>query len=98
MSEMSIEDIKSEREKAIDFIKQHITEDFEVIDNIQEDKNYTHPLEYLGDDLKAIANADMVFMWGDYLSHNGCRIEKFAAEIYGIKVEYADSYKFKRFK
>jgi len=96
MRGLTIEEIKKERNDAIEFIKTHITDDFEVIDNIQEDAHYTHPLEYLGEDFKMLPKADIVLMWGDYLTHSGCRLEKEAAENYGIRVECADSYKFKR--
>lgn len=57
----------------------------EIIDNLQEDLPAdTHPLEYLGNDIKMIKDADLIFFCKDWEYSRGCNIEFQVAKTYGI--------------
>jgi len=82
MSGLTIEQIKEDRERCIKVIKDEIGDDFEVIDNLQENKNYPHKLYYLSEDLKFLSEADVVFFATGWDDARGCEIEWQAAKNY----------------
>lgn len=42
------------------------------------------PLEYLGESLKYLSQADLAVFCGDWQSHAGCRVERLACKEYNI--------------
>ena len=101
MTGLSIEDIKEVREKAEKAARMYVTREYHdeicaatfyknyinIIDNLQEDLPAdTHSLEYLGNDIKMLKDADFIFFCKDWEYSRGCNIEFQVAKTYGIKM------------
>lgn len=92
MTGFSVEGIKFTR----DIVKARISRHFKMkhfgkevdvnfIDNLQEDLPAdTHPLEYLGNDIKMLKDADYVFFCKGWEKSRGCNIEFQVAKFYDI--------------
>lgn len=78
------EEIQATREKAIESAKALLDEDVEVIDSVLDLPEDAKPLYYLGESLKLLSGADVAYFAKGWESARGCKIEKAAAEAYGI--------------
>ena len=94
MSGKNIEDIMRYRRRAIYTINNVIFCDGKdeqdrpicILDNLQEDKDpeTTSSLEYLGEDIKMLDKADIIYFVKDWEKSRGCNIEFQVAKEYGI--------------
>ena len=89
MSGLTNEQIIEDRNKATELLKEFYKGKYEVeiIDNFQMDVEKKQ-LEYLGYDIKCMADADQVFFIGDYINHRGCLVEEFVAKKYNYSCLY----------
>jgi hypothetical protein len=89
MKGKSIEEIEEARDKYINQILESIKDDIFVHDNIQTELPEDTPsLVYLSNDIKMLADTDVVYFAPDYQSARGCRIEKAIAIEYNIPCYY----------
>ena len=96
MSGLEIDEIKETRKKAINYVADYIINnklltdvtDITVIDNLQEDKDplTTHPLEYLGNDIIKLKDADLICFAEGWEKSRGCNIEFQVAKHYNINM------------
>lgn len=77
-------EIIEERAKAISYIRERYT-DVEIIDSILDIGNKT-PLECLGESIKLLSQADLVYFLLGWRNARGCRIEHICAEEYGKEI------------
>lgn len=85
MRDKTNEQIKEEREKAVEIAKQQLGEEVEVIDSFFEDAPHdTKPLWFLAKSLELLSTADAAFFAKGWEGYRGCRIEHKAALEYGI--------------
>lgn len=87
MRDKTDEQIKEERAKAVNRIKETYNEDVEIIDSFF--KNVPHnakPLWFLGKSLELLADADIAYFCKDWEKYRGCKIEHTYAKEYGIEV------------
>lgn len=93
MSDLTDIEIISNRNMAIKHLKDLLnTYEFTVVDNLQMDKDYDYPLEYLATDISMIKDADVVYFLKDWETHRGCIIEFQVAREYGIKMLFEEKY------
>lgn len=90
------EKILSERNAAIEHLKELYGEDIEVIDSYFEDYNPENgciPLKYLAKSLELLADADVAYFCKGWEDARGCRCENYCAIAYGIDVieDYRDA-------
>lgn len=84
-------EILAVREKAIKSAEKQVGEPVEVIDSFfQSAPVNTKPLWYLGESLKLLSQADVVFFAKGWNEARGCKIENTCAIEYGIKVIVED--------
>ena len=87
MKDLSNEEIKAEREKAIAFLKEEYGEDIEVIDSFFENAPHdAKPLWFLGKSIELLSTADVAYFCKGWESARGCKIENTCAFEYGLKV------------
>lgn len=87
MRDKTDEQIKEERAKAVNRIKETYNEDVEIIDSFFENAPHdAKPLWFLGKSLELLANADIAYFCKDWDKYRGCKIEHTCAEEYGIEV------------
>lgn len=80
------EQIEAERKKVIAQF-----EDVEVIDSFFKDVPHdATPLWYLGESIKLLGEADVVYFCKDWEKYNGCTIEHECAVRYGKRIVYAN--------
>ena len=80
------EEIIETREKAIRTTERRIGESVEVIDSFfKGEPTNTKPLWYLGESLKLMAEADVIFFAIGWYEARGCKIERACAIEYGIE-------------
>lgn len=85
------EEILKVREKAIKSAESKIDEPVEVIDSFFQDAPHeANPLWYLGESLKLMAEADIVYFAKGWEEARGCRIENECAIEYGIDMVIID--------
>lgn len=94
MRDKSDELIKYERIKAIHWVRAHVPvedgEEVEVIDSFFEGAPAkATPLWYLGESIKLLGEADVVYFCKDWEKYNGCTIEHECAVRYGKQCIYA---------
>ena len=83
------EEIKDERNYIIDKLKEN--ECVEIIDSFFKDKPYeSSPLWYLGESIKLMSGADVVFFCDGWQTARGCQIEHDCALEYGIDTMYEE--------
>lgn len=87
------EEILAVRAKAIESAKKHLGEDVEVIDSFFGTSDMTRALEFLGESIKRMAQADVAYFAKGWEEARGCRIENTCAIEYGIDVieDYTDN-------
>lgn len=87
MKDKTDDEIKREREKALTLAKESVGDDVELIDSFFENAPHgARPLWYLGESLKLLATADIVFFADGWEKARGCKIEHECAEQYGITI------------
>ena len=83
------EEIKNERNYIIDKLREN--ESVEIIDSFFKDKPYeASPLWYLGESIKLMSEADIVFFCNGWQTARGCQIEHDCALEYGINTMYEE--------
>lgn len=82
------EEILAVREAAIESVKRNLGEEVEVIDSFFKDVPdvESRPLWCLGESLKLMSTADIVYFAKDWEQYRGCRIENECAHEYGLDV------------
>lgn len=93
MAGKSNEEIKAERERAIENAKRVLNDDVEVVDSFFENclegehsEKIKHvPLLYLGESIKKLAEAEVAYFSRGFYAARGCRIELNIAEAYGLE-------------
>jgi len=87
MRDKTDEQIKEERTKAVNRIKETYNEDVEIIDSFFENAPHdAKPLWFLGKSLELLADADIAYFCKDWEKYRECKIEHTCAEEYGIEV------------
>lgn len=86
------EQIKTEREQAIQEAEKVLGESVEIIDSFFENAPAeAKPLWFLGKSLELLANADIAYFAKGWENARGCKIEHDSAIAYGIKcIEYKE--------
>ena len=83
------EEIEDERNYIIDKLREN--ESVEIIDSFFKDKPYeASPLWYLGESVKLMSEADVVFFCNGWQTARGCQIEHDCALEYGIDTMYEE--------
>ena len=83
------EEIKNERNYIIDRLREN--ESVEIIDSFFKDAPHdTKPLWYLGESIKLMSEADIVFFCNGWQTARGCQIEHDCALEYGIDTMYEE--------
>lgn len=79
------EEIKKEREKAIEYVERLLGEKVEVIDSFFEKAPIgAKPLWFLGKSIELLSNADVVYFAKGWKEARGCRIEHQCAVEYDM--------------
>ena len=87
MKDKTNEEIKAEREKAIQKATELLGEDVEVINSFFESAPHdARPLWFLGKSLELLSTADVVYFANEWDKYRGCKIEHTCAVEYGITV------------
>lgn len=87
MQDKTNEQIKAERERAIESAKNYLDEDVEVIDSFFENAPHdTKPLWFLAKSLELLSAADVAYFVKGWENYRGCKIENQCAVEYGIDV------------
>lgn len=92
MAGKSNEEIKAERDRAIENAKRVLNDDVEVVDSFFENclegehsEEIKHvPVLYLGEAIKKLAEAEVAYFTRGYFEARGCKMEMQIAEAYGI--------------
>lgn len=88
MKDKTDEQIETERNRAIEVVKQKLQDDdVEILDTFF--KNAPHdakPLWFLGKSLQMLADADIAYFVKEWDKYRGCKIEHTCAKEYGIGV------------
>ena len=81
------EEIKAEREKAIESLRSRYGEDIEIVDSFFEDAPHdAKPLWFLAKSLEKLSTADVAYFCKGWEEARGCRIENTCAIEYGLEV------------
>lgn len=87
MNSRSDAGIERVRQQAISEAKKMLNEDVDVIDSyIKDAPHYVKPLWLLGESLKLLSTADVVYFAEGWEAMRGCRIEHLCAQEYGIEI------------
>lgn len=86
MRDKTNEQITAEREKAVERAREYLGEDVEVIDSFFENAPHeAKPLWFIGESIKMLGEADVVYFCKDWEKYRGCSIEHTCAVEYGIQ-------------
>ena len=89
MNGKTTEEIENERNYIIGRLREN--ECVEIIDSFFKDKPYeASPLWYLGESIKLMSEADVVFFCNGWQTARGCQIEHDCALEYGIDTMYEE--------
>ena len=77
------EEIRAEREKAVETVKAFVNDEVEVLDSYFDDFD-GNPLEYLAKSIELLAKADVAYFAKGWKDARGCRIEHICAVEYAI--------------
>ena len=89
MNGKTTEEIENERNYIIDKLREN--ESVEIIDSFFKDKPYESSLLwYLGESIKLMSEADIVFFCNGWQTARGCQIEHDCALEYGIDTMYEE--------
>lgn len=87
MKDKTDEEIKAERAKAINSLKEKFGEDVEIIDSFFEGAPVdAKPLWFLAKSLELLSTADVAYFCKGWETARGCKIENTCAIEYGIEV------------
>lgn len=87
MRDKTDEQIKAERKRAVDVIREKFGCDVEVLETFFEEAPHdAKPLWFLGKSIQFLGEADIAYFIGEWRNYRGCRIENAVAKEYGIKV------------
>lgn len=88
MRDKTDEQIKAEREKAIEEVKRQFnTEDVEILDTFFEGAPHNaKPLWFLAKSLQFLSTADVAYFCEGWEKYRGCKIEHRCAADYNIKI------------
>lgn len=87
MKDKTDEQIKTERAKAVNAIKEKYNEDVKIIDSFFENAPHNaKPLWFLGKSIELLADADIAYFCKDWNKYRGCKIEHICAKEYGINI------------
>ena len=95
MNGLSDEEIKQEREKIKIFLnKKFYYCDVEIIDSFFENAPHdAKPVWYLGESIKLLSTADLLYLAKDWENARGCKMERMVAVNYEIPIlEYKGEY------
>ena len=84
------EEIFQEREDTIKLLKKRYGEDIEIINsyiNNPAPSDANPPVYYLGESIKLLSQADLVYFIDGWNKARGCKIEYIIASEYGINIE-----------
>lgn len=85
MSDRTAEEIRYERDKAIEYAKKELGDNIFIVDSYFEGATHeTKPLWFLGKSLELLSTADVAIFVGDFMNYRGCKFEHLAAIEYGI--------------
>lgn len=82
MRDLSEEEIKADRKRAIEKVKTIYGDDVEIIDSYN--NKYQKPLICLAKSIELLATADIAYFCKGWNKARGCRIEYMCANDYGI--------------
>ena len=87
MKDKTDEEIKKERAKAIQTIKEkYPNADIDVLDSFFEKAPHdAKPLWFLGKSFEILSDADLAYFIGEWYNYRGCIMEHAACEEYGIE-------------
>ena len=89
MNGKTTEEIENERNYIIDKLREN--ECVEIIDSFFKDAPHdANPLWYLGESIKLMSEADVVFFCNGWQTARGCQIEHDCALEYGIDTMYEE--------
>ena len=89
MNGKTTEEIENERNYIIDRLREN--ECVEIIDSFFKDAPHNaKPLWYLGESIKLMSEADVVFFCNGWQTARGCQIEHDCALEYGIDTKYEE--------
>ena len=77
------EEIRAEREKAVEAVKAFVNDEVEVLDSYFDDFD-GNSLEYLAKSIELLAKADVAYFAKGWKDARGCRIEHICAVEYAI--------------
>ena len=92
MVDKTNEEILNERDRVFNLFRLIVpsSQEVEVIDSFFEDAPHdAKPLWYIGESIKLMADADVVYFCKDWHKYRGCTIEHECAVRYGKKIIYA---------
>ena len=92
MVDKTNEEILNERNRLFNLFRLIVpsSQEVEVIDSFFEDAPHdAKPLWYIGESIKLMADADVVYFCKDWHKYRGCTIEHECAVCYGKKIIYA---------
>ena len=82
----SDEEILAERERAVAEAEKILGEPVELIDTFFGTSDMSHALEYLGESIKRMAQADAAYFAPGWGMARGCKIEHDCAVAYGVPI------------
>jgi hypothetical protein len=87
MNDKTDYEIKKERERAVQVIKEKYPDtDIYILDSFFEAAPHqAKPLWFLGKSFEILSNADLAYFIGDWKNYRGCCMEHKACEEYGIE-------------
>lgn len=80
------EEILAERERAVAEAEKILGEPVELLDTFFGTSDMSHALEYLGESIKRMAQADAAYFAPGWGLARGCRIEHDCAVEYGVRI------------
>lgn len=87
MRDKTDDEIKKERERAIEEVKKEFNDEVEIIDSFFEGAPHdAKPLWFLGESFKKLSDADVAYFCKGFENYRGCMMEFQAASQYGVKV------------
>ena len=87
MNGKTFEEIVEVRKEAIKLMKEKFpNEEFEVLKTFFDFEEDTHPLKYMAESIRMLADADIAFFAKGWNEARGCKIEHECAVAYGIEV------------
>lgn len=87
MNGKTFEEIVEVRKEAIKLLKEKFpNEEFEVLKTFFDFEEGTHPLKYLAESIRMLADADIAFFVRGWSDARGCQIERACALAYGIVI------------